>query len=458
MGRHEPVDARRLRELDIRHHLHPFTTFAELAKTGSRIITRAEGCHLWDAEGNRILDGMAGLWCVNVGYGRTRLAEVAREQMEELPYYNTFFQTATPPAIELAAELAALLPEGIDRIFYASSGSEANDTIVKTIWYYWNLMGRPEKKIIVSRTLAYHGVGLGSGSLTGMPFMHEPFDLPLARFVHIGNPYWFAEGGDLDPEAFGRVAARWLEEKILEIGPEKVAAFVGEPVQGAGGVIVPPPTYWPEIQRICREYDILLVADEVICGFGRTGRTWGSETFGIAPDMVAMAKGLSSGYQPIAAVGIGRRVGDVIFDSPREYAHGVTYAGHPVACRVALENLRIMREEGLFERAGGPVGRYFAERLAEFRDHPLIGEVRTCGFLAAMEIVEDKEARRPWPPERKVGLACREISIANGLVMRAIRDAMVLAPPLVITEAEIDEMVDKARRSFDALARRLGRM
>ena len=458
MGRHEPVDARRLRELDIRHHLHPFTTFAELAKTGSRIITRAEGCHLWDAEGNRILDGMAGLWCVNVGYGRTRLAEVAREQMEELPYYNTFFQTATPPAIELAAELAALLPEGIDRIFYASSGSEANDTIVKTIWYYWNLMGRPEKKIIVSRTLAYHGVGLGSGSLTGMPFMHEPFDLPLARFVHIGNPYWFAEGGDLDPEAFGRVAARWLEEKILEIGPEKVAAFVGEPVQGAGGVIVPPPTYWPEIQRICREYDILLVADEVICGFGRTGRTWGSETFGIAPDMVAMAKGLSSGYQPIAAVGIGRRVGDVIFDSPREYAHGVTYAGHPVACRVALENLRIMREEGLFERAGGPVGRYFAERLAEFRDHPLIGEVRTCGFLAAMEIVEDKEARRPWPPERKVGLACREISIANGLVMRAIRDAMVLAPPLVITEAEIDEMVDKARRTFDALARRLGRM
>ncbi|HFD16678.1 MAG TPA: aminotransferase class III-fold pyridoxal phosphate-dependent enzyme, partial [Rhodospirillales bacterium] len=338
MEGHRAVDARRLRELDIRHHLHPFTTFAELAKTGSRIITRAEGCHLWDAEGNRILDGMAGLWCVNVGYGRTRLAEVAREQMAELPYYNTFFQTATPPAIELAAELAALLPEGIDRIFYASSGSEANDTIVKTIWYYWNLMGRPEKKIIVSRTLAYHGVGLGSGSLTGMPFMHEPFDLPLPRFVHIGNPYWFAEGGDLDPEEFGRVAARWLEEKILEIGPEKVAAFVGEPVQGAGGVIVPPPTYWPEIQRICREYDILLVADEVICGFGRTGRTWGSETFGIAPDMVAMAKGLSSGYQPIAAVGIGRRVGDVIFDSPREYAHGVTYAGHPVACRVALEN------------------------------------------------------------------------------------------------------------------------
>ena len=237
-----------------------------------------------------------------------------------------------------------------------------------------------------------------------------------------------------------------------------MAAFVGEPVQGAGGVIVPPPTYWPEIQRICRKYDILLVADEVICGFGRTGRTWGSETFGIAPDMVAMAKGLSSGYQPIAAVGIGRRVGDVIFDSPREYAHGVTYAGHPVACRVALENLRIMREEGLFERGSGPVGRYFAERLAEFRDHPLIGEVRTCGFLAAMEIVEDKEARRPWPSERKVGLACREISIANGLVMRAIRDAMVLAPPLVIAEAEIDEMVDKARHSFDELARRLGRM
>ncbi len=451
------ADTDRLRELDIRHHLHPFTTFKELARTGSRIITGAQGSHLIDSEGNRILDGMAGLWCVNVGYGRERLARAAYDQMRELAYYNTFFQSATPPAIELAARLATLLPEGMNRVFYASSGSEANDTAIKSIWYYWNLMERPEKKIIISRTLAYHGVGLGSGSLSGMAFMHEPFDLPLGRFVHIGNPYHFAEGGDLDPAEFGRVAASWLEEKILEIGPERIAAFFGEPIQGAGGVIIPPDTYWPEIQRICRKYEVLLVADEVICGFGRTGRTWGSETFGIQPDILTMAKGLSSGYQPIAAVAFADRVGDVLFEADREFAHGVTYAGHPVACRVALENIAIMEEEGLFERASGPAGRHFAERLQALADHPLIGEVRTCGFLAAMEIVEDKEKRRPYPAERKVGLACREISIRNGLVMRAIRDAMVLAPPLTITEAEIDEMADKARASLDELAHTLDR-
>ena len=391
---HNSADTRRWRELDSRHHFHPFTVFPELEAKGSRIITGADRCHIIDSEGNRIIDGMAGLWCVNVGYGRERLARVAYEQMKELPYYNAFFQTATVPSVELAAKLADILPEGFNRLFYASSGSEANDTIVKSVWYYWNLLGKPEKKHFISRTLGYHGVGLGSASLTGMRFMHEPFDLPLPRFHHIGNPYWFAEGGDLDPDAFGKVAAGWLEAKILELGPENVAAFVAEPIQGAGGVIIPPATYWPEVQRICREHDVLLVADEVICGFGRTGNWWGSDTLEIAPDIMPLAKGLSSGYQPIAAV-----------------------AFHDLA------------------------------------DHPLVGEVRTCGLIASLELVQDKASRKTWPAERKVGLTCREHCFESGLVMRAIRDGMVLSPPLIISEAEIDEIVDKAARAFDLTLR-----
>jgi putrescine aminotransferase len=438
------------RELDSRHHFHPFTVFPELEAKGSRIITRAEGCHIWDSEGNRIIDGMAGLWCVNVGYGRERLAKAAYRQLQDLPYYNAFFQTATVPAVELAAKLAEILPDGMSRIFYMSSGSEANDTIVKSLWYYWNLQGKPEKKHFISRTLGYHGVGLGSASLTGMGFMHEPFDLPLPRFHHIGNPYWFADGGDLDPDEFGKVAAGWLEAKILELGPDKVAAFVAEPIQGAGGVIIPPPTYWPEVQRICRHYDVLLVADEVICGFGRTGNWWGSETLDIAPDVVPMAKGLSSGYLPIAAVAFHDRIADVLAASGTEFAHGVTYHGHPAAAAVALENIHIMEEERLHNRAAGPIGAYFRERLMTLADHPLVGEVRTCGLIGCVELVEDKATRKTFPPERKVGLTCREHCFRNGLVMRAIRDGMVLSPPLIISEAEIDEIVDKAARAFDS--------
>ncbi|MEZ5903818.1 MAG: aspartate aminotransferase family protein [Geminicoccaceae bacterium] len=449
------ADTDRLRALDRDHHLHPFTVFPELRAKGSRIITHAEGCYIFDSNGNRILDGMAGLWCVNLGYGRERLARVAYEQMQELPFYNAFFQTATVPSIELARALAEILPEGFERVFFASSGSEANDTVIKSVWYYWNLMGKPAKKTFISRTLGYHGVGLGSASLTGMRFMHDPFDLPLERFHHIGNPYWFAEGGDLDPEAFGKVAAGWLEAKILEIGPENVAAFVAEPIQGAGGVIIPPSTYWAEVQRICRQYDVLLVADEVLCGFGRTGNWWGSTTFDIAPDIIPMAKGLSSGYQPIAAVAFHDRIADVLAASGTEYAHGVTYHGHPVAAAVALETIRIMREEGLDTRASGPIGACFRDRLMTLADHSLVGEVRTCGLLACVELVEDKAARRPYPAARKVGLTCREHCFDNGLVMRAIRDGMVLSPPLIVSEREIDEMVTKAADAFDLTLRSL---
>jgi putrescine aminotransferase len=445
------AETRRWQALDARHHLHPFTTHHELARKGTRVIVRGEGCYIWDSEGNRILDGMAGLWTTQVGHGRARLAEAAARQMRALEFYNAFFQCATPPTIELAARLAAILPAGMERVFFVSSGSEANDTVIKTVWYYWNLMGRPAKKHFISRTLGYHGVGLGSASLTGMRFMHEIFDLPLERFHHIGNPYPWVEGWGRDPAAFGIEAAGWLEAKILELGAENVAAFIGEPVQGAGGVIIPPASYWPEIQRICRKHDVLLIADEVICGFGRTGNWWGSTTFGIEPDVITMAKGLSSGYQPIAAVALGQRIGDAVFAGEKEYAHGVTYAGHPVCAAVALENLSILEEEDLVTRAAGPIGSAFAERLGRLRDHPLVGEVRSCGLLASIELCRDKERHLLFEPAGKVGLIARELSVKNGLVMRAIRDGLVLSPPLIVSEAQIDEIVTIARRTLDEL-------
>jgi putrescine aminotransferase len=448
---------RRWQDLDARHHLHPFTIHHELAGRRARVISRAEGCYVWDSEGNQIFDGMAGLWCTQVGHGRERLARIAHDQIRTLDYYNAFFQCGTPPAIELAAKLAELLPPGMDRLHFVNSGSEANDTVVKSVWYYWNLLGKPNKKQFISRNLGYHGVGLGSASLTGMKFMHEQFDLPLPRFHHIGNPYPWGEGWGKDPDAFGREAAGWLEAKIRELGAENVAAFVAEPIQGAGGVIVPPASYWPEIQRICREHDVLLVADEVICGFGRTGNWWGHQTMGFTPDLVSMAKGLSSGYVPIAAVAFGKRVGDAIFAGEKEYAHGVTYAGHPVCAAVALENIAIMEEEGLATRAAGPIGDYFHAALATLADDPLVGEVRTRGLIACVELVDDKAAHRLFEPAGKVGQICRDLCVQNGLVMRAIRDGMVLSPPLTVTKAQIDEIVDKARRSIEETRAALGR-
>lgn len=443
------LTTKRLQELDGRHHLHPFTAYRELAAKGSRIIARAEGVYLHDSEGNRILDGMAGLWCVQVGYGRRELIEAGQRQLERLAYYNTFFQCSHPPAIELSAKLASIAPAGMDRFFFTNSGSEANDTVVKIVRYYWNLMGRPTKKIMIGRHYGYHGVTLAAASLSGLAPMHPQADLPLDGFVHVESPYVFEHAGERDPESFGLEAARALETRILELGPENVGAFIGEPIQGAGGVIIPPRSYWPEIQRICAKYDVLLVADEVICGFGRTGAWWGSETFGFRPDIMSMAKGLSSGYQPIAAVALGRRVGDVIFDADQEFIHGFTYSGHPVACAVALANIEVMETDGLATRAAGPLGEMFRERLASLADHPLVGEVRTEGLIGAIELVADKASRARYPAERGAGTRCRDACFAHGLVMRAVRDVMVLSPPLVITPEQIDELVVKARAALD---------
>ena len=312
------------READAAHHLHPFTDTKGLAKDGgSRIITKAEGVWLTDSEGNRILDGMAGLWCVNLGYGRKELAQAAYDQMLELPYYNTFFKTATPASVELSEKLAKITPDGLNYVFYGSSGSDANDTIVRMVQHFWNLAGKPTKKIFISRENAYHGSTMVAASLGGMATMHGQADLPLPGFEHVMQPYWYDLGGDLSPDELGLKAAEALENRILVLGAQNVAAFIGEPVQGAGGVIIPPESYWPKVQEICRKHDILLIADEVICGFGRTGNWFGCETFGIEPDLMPLAKGISSGYLPLSAVMVGERVSAKLIEDGGEFCHSL---------------------------------------------------------------------------------------------------------------------------------------
>lgn len=449
----------RWRDLDRRHHLSPFTDYQELkgSRAGSRIITRAQGVRLHDSEGVELLDGMSGLWCVNVGYGRRELAEAAYRQLLELPYYNTFFKTATPPTVELAERLAGLMPEKLNNVFYGSSGSEANDTVVRLARHFWKLEGQPEKQHFISRTYAYHGSTMASASLGGMTPMQEGFGLPLPGFHHVMPPYWYDFGGQLSPEEFGRQAARAIEEKILEIGPDKVAAFIGEPIMGAGGVIVAPEGYWPEVQRICRQYDVLLVADEVICGFGRTGQWFGSQLYGIEPDMMTMAKGITAGYLPLSAVGVSDRIAAALLREGGEFAHGYTYSGHPAACAVALANLDILEGEGLVERTRDESGPYFQELLREtFADHPLVGEVRGAGLMAAVELVKDKTTRSHWERLGRVGTLCRDHCLSRNVVIRAVRDAMVLSPPLIVTQVEIDEIVGRLEESVEATARDLG--
>ncbi|RPH54347.1 MAG: aspartate aminotransferase family protein [Lysobacterales bacterium] len=435
--------------LDAAHYLHPFTDHAALSRKGTRVIARAEGVYLYESDGRRILDGMSGLWCVNLGYGRRELADVAHRQLLELPYYNSFFQVAHPPAIELARLLVEVTPPQFNHVFFTGSGSEANDTVVRTVRRYWDVMGQPQRTFIISRTNAYHGSTIAGASLGGMAPMHAQGGLPIPGVVHIRQPYWYGEGGDLSPEEFGLVAARALEDKILEIGAERVGAFIGEPIQGAGGVIIPPPTYWPEIQRIVDRYGILLVADEVICGFGRTGRWFGADYFGIRPDLMAIAKGMSSGYLPIGGVMVGDRVADALIERGGEFHHGFTYSGHPAACAVACAAISILRDERIVERVHDDLGPYLQKRWSELADHPLVGEARIIGLIGALELVRDKATRACFSDPGQVGTLCRDLCIQNGLVMRAVRDTMIIAPPLVITHAQIDELVEKARKSLD---------
>ena len=432
------------------HHLAPFSDYQQLSETGPRIITKADGVYLWDSEGNKILDGMAGLWCVAVGYGRDELADVAAAQMKELPFYNTFFMTAHPPVLELAKAIAEIAPEGMNHVFFTGSGSEGNDTMLRMVRHYWAIKGQPQKKVIISRINGYHGSTVAGASLGGMSYMHEQGDLPIPGIVHIPQPYWFGEGGDMTPDEFGIWAAEQLEAKILEVGVDKVAAFIAEPIQGAGGVIVPPETYWPKIREILAKYDILFVADEVICGFGRTGEWFGSDYYGNTPDLMTIAKGLTSGYIPMGGLIVSDKVFEVI-NRGGDFNHGFTYSGHPVAAAVALENIRILREEKILEQVREETAPYLQMRLRELADHPLVGEVRGVGLLGAIELVKNKQTRERFVG-KGVGMICRTHCFANGLIMRAVGDTMIIAPPLVISKAEIDELVSKARLCLDLTA------
>lgn len=437
-----------LQALNAAHHMHPFTHAAGLTAKGARIITRAEGVRLWDSEGNEILDGMSGLWCVNIGYGRSELADAAARQMRELPFYNTFFQTTHVPAIALAAKLAELAPDDLNHVFFAGSGSEANDTNIRLVREYWARLGKPDKRVIISRRNAYHGSTMGGASLGGMSAMHEQGGLPIPDIVHIDQPHWYAEGGEVSPEEFGLARARQLEAMIADLGEGRVAAFIAEPVQGAGGVIIPPDSYWPEIQRICDAHEILLIADEVICGFGRTGRWFGSQHYGIRPDIMTIAKGLSSGYLPIGGSIVSDSVAEVIGGD--EFNHGYTYSGHPVAAAVALENLRILQEEDVLGHVEHVAAPHLARAWAQLDDHPLVGETRSLGMLASLALTPDRARRAPFAaPAGTVGYICRERCFANNLVMRHVGDRMVVAPSLVMTPADIDLIVARARLALD---------
>ncbi|MBS0564196.1 MAG: aspartate aminotransferase family protein [Proteobacteria bacterium] len=442
------MPTKELQALDAAHHMHPFSENASLAKTGVRIMVRGEGIWLTDSDGHKILDGMAGLWCTNIGYGRKELGEVAKRQMDELAYYNTFFKTSHVPAIALAAKLAELAPGDLNHVFFAGSGSEANDTNIRAVRRYWDIKGQPEKRVIIARKNGYHGSTIGGGTLGGMAPIHACGGT-IDGVVHIGQPHWYAEGGDMSPEDFGLLRARELEDKILELGVDKVAAFIGEPIQGAGGVIVPPATYWPEIQRICDKYGILLISDEVITGFGRTGNWFGAQTFGIRPHIMTIAKGLSSGYQPIGGSIICDEVAEVL-GSHGDFNHGYTYSGHPVAAAVALENLRIIEEEKMVEHVRDVAHPYLAQKWQALTDHPLVGEAKLVGLMGSIALTPDKARRARFASEAgTVGLRCRERCFANNLVMRHVGDRMIIAPPLIIKPEEIDVMIARARKSLD---------
>ncbi|KJZ12923.1 MULTISPECIES: aspartate aminotransferase family protein [unclassified Halomonas] len=447
--------AARLKELDREHHLHPFTDFKALGEEGSRIIVDAEGVYIQDADGHRILDGMAGLWCVNLGYGRQELVDAASEQLTQLPYYNNFFKTTHPPAVELAETLCRLAPAHMNRVFFTGSGSEANDTVLRMVRRYWALKDQPDKQWIIGRENGYHGSTVAGMSLGGMAPMHEQGGPCVPGITHIRQPYWFGEGRDQTPEDFGRACAEALEARIQELGSDKVAAFIAEPVQGAGGAIIPPDSYWPAIKEVLERHQILLVVDEVICGFGRLGEWFGSVHYDLKPDLMPIAKGLSSGYLPIGGVLVGDRVADTLIDEGGEFYHGFTYSGHPVCAAVALKNLELMQAEGVVERVRDDLGPYLATRWKSLESHPLIGEARSLGLIGALEIVADKDSGKRFDKSLAVGNLCRDICFETGLVMRSVGDTMVISPPLVISHDEIDELVRLAREALDETLRRL---
>ena len=438
-----------LQEMDAAHHLHPFTDHKELREAGTRIISRAEGAFIYDTEGHELLDAMAGLWCVNIGYGRKEMADAAAAQMMELPFYNNFFKCTTPAPTLLAKKLAELAPAHINQVMFGSSGSESNDTALRLVRHYWALLGKPEKNKIISRDWAYHGSTVAGASLGGMSAMHEQLNGAVPNIEHVMQPYTFElSEKDESDEAFGLRAAKAVEDAILKAGAENVAAFIAEPIQGAGGVRIPPASYWPEIQRICKKYDVLIMLDEVVTGYGRTGAWFAAQSMQIEADTMTTAKALTSGYQPLSALLISDRIAKVLEEKGDEFFHGYTYAGHPVACAVALKNIEIIESEGMIEQVRDETGPYLAAALKKhIAGHSIVGEVRTFGFIGAIEIVADKQTNVRFDCD--AGTILRDHMLNHGLMMRSVEDTMIMSPPLMWTTDTIDLMIERTLAALD---------
>ena len=438
--------------LDIASHLHPYTNARKHESAGPMVVTEGKGIYIYDDQGREYIEGLAGLWYAALGFSEERLVQAATEQLRKLPCYHSFTHKAPMPTIELAARLLEIAPVPMSKVFFANSGSEANDTVIKMIWYYNNALERPEKKKIISRIKGYHGVTVATASLTGLPFNHRDFDLPIAGILHATCPHYYRFGQDGETEEdFATRCAAELEQLILDQGPETIAAFIGEPVMGAGGVIVPPRTYWEKIQAVLKKYDVLLVADEVICGFGRTGNMFGCQTFDIKPDIMTMAKALSSGYQPISAVMISDPVYQTLADNSAKigtFGHGFTYSGHPVPAAVALETLKIYEERDIVAQVQR-VGPRLQDGLRRYADHPLVGEVRGVGLIAGVELVADRASKAPFDPAGKVGAYLTARAEAHGLIIRNLMDTIAFCPPLIITEEQIDVLLERFDKAID---------
>ncbi|MFC3052970.1 aminotransferase [Kordiimonas pumila] len=431
-----------LQEIDQKHHIHPFTAASALRQAPPFLIDGASGCYV-SGQGIKLLDMMAGLGCVNVGYGRKEMVNTAAEAMQALSYYHSFSAVSNPTAAALSGLIANLAPEGMNRVFFANSGSEANETVLKLIRYYWRSKGKPEKKIILTRDYAYHGSTLATTALNGNPAMLEPYGLETETGIErVRAPYWYRQGGSDTPEQHWKKAAQDIEDKIIELGAENVAAMFVEPIQATMGAIIPPEGYLPEVERICRKYNVLLVADEVVTGLGRTGHWFAQETFGFKADIMTLAKGLSSGYVPISAVVLHDDIASVVEDGENIFQHGFTTSAHPVMAAVALRNIDILMKEGLVDRVRTDIGPYFAKKLASLADLPLVGEVRTCGLIAGIELVSDKTTRAQYPIEAGICSHVSQAALLRGVIVRPTGNNIVLCPPFIVTHKEIDAAVD----------------
>ena len=445
------LETTQLRQLDQQHHLHPFTDFRDYAANGGRIVSRAEHVYIYDSDGNKIQDAMSGLWCCSLGYSQDGIKKAVADQLMELPFYNNFFKCSNQPAVELATRLCEMTPANFNKVFFTNSGSEANDTQIKFVHRYYELLGKPSKRLIISRKNAYHGSTIAAASLGGMSAMHEQTQ-GLDYIRHIEQPYWYELGGDMSPDEFGLWAANELAKKIDELGEDNVAAFIAEPIQGAGGVIVPPDTYWPAVQKILDERDILFISDEVICGFGRTGNLFGFQTYDTKPDLITFAKAVTNGYMPLGGSLVSDKVADVLLGHGGEFAHGLTYSGHPASCAAGLATMDVLENTPILESSSNELAPYFSQALGSLVDHPVVGQVRSKGLVAAVELVKDKGSRERLAPESAGAVYTRDRAIENGLMVRQTGDAMIMSPPFVTWTEEVDALLSKLTSALDKTA------